>query len=134
MELRRKAGLRDLPKPQVKYQGPRYSMSFACCECRTSNMRQFDVAPYNYPKTIECPICKGVAVNLGRHFKPPKKSDLVQWKKIKLLIEHGFVFQKIRTTKNSYESVPYPETLAQAAEFVIQYRQYAVQSPYLKED
>lgn len=97
-------------------------MSFACCEFRTSNMRQFDFAPYDYPKTIECPIFKGIAVNLGRHFKPPKKSDLAQWKKIRFLIEHGFVFQKIRTTKNSYESVPYPETLAQAAEFVIQYR------------
>lgn len=109
-------------------------MSFACCECRTSKMRQFNVAPYDYPKNIESPICKGVAVNLGRHFKPPKKSDLAQWKKIKFLIEHGFVFQKIRTTKNSYESVPYPETLAQAAEFVIQYRQYVVQSSYLKED
>jgi len=97
-------------------------------------MRQFDFAPYDYPNTIECPICKGIAVNLGRHLKPPNKSDLAQWKKIRFLIEHGFVFQKIRTTKNSYEIVPYPETLAQAAEFVIQYRQYAVQSPYQKED
>ena len=132
MELRKKAGYRELPKPQVKYQGPEYSMSFACCECRTSNMRQFNLAPCDYPETIECPICNGVAVNLGRHFKPPKKSDLAQWKKVKFLIEHGFLFQKIRTIKNSYESVPYPETLAQAKEFVVKYGEYAVQSPYNK--
>ncbi|ALO44427.1 hypothetical protein [Pseudoalteromonas phenolica] len=39
-----------------------------------------------------------------------------------------------KSNKNSDEIVPYPETLAQAVEFVIQYHQYAVQSPYLKED
>ncbi|MGO2010995.1 MAG: hypothetical protein ACTH7Q_02605 [Pseudoalteromonas sp.] len=116
----------------MKYYRPEYSMSFACCECRTSNKRQFKLAPCDYPKTIECPICNGVAINLGRHFKPPKKSDLVQWKKVKFLIEHGFVFQKIRTDKNSVESIPYPDTLAQAKEFVIKYRQYSVELPYKK--
>ena len=132
MELRRKAGYRDLPKPQVSYQGPEYSMSFACCDCKTSNMRQFNLAPCDYPRTIECPVCKGVAVNLGRHFKPPKKSDAAQWKKVEYLIEHGFIFQKIRTIKNSYDSVPYPETLAQAKEFVVKYQKYAVEPPYNK--
>lgn len=132
MKLRRKAGYRDLPKPQVKYQGPEYSMSFACCECKTSNMRQFNLEPCHYPKVIECPVCKGVAVNLGRHFKPPKKSDTAQWKKVEFLIEHGFVFQKIRQIKNSYESVPYPETLAQAKEFVVKYETYAVKTSYNK--
>ena len=132
MELRRKAGCRDLPKPQMQYQGPAYSMSFACCECRTSNMRQFNLAPCDYPKTIECPICKGVAVNLGRHFKPPKKSDFGQWKKVKFLSVHGFLFQKNRPSINSYESIPYPETLAQAKEFVVKYRLFALQPPYKK--
>lgn len=132
MELRRKAGYRDLPEPQVKVHGPEYSMSFACCNCKTSNMRQFNLAPSDYPRAIECPVCKGVAVNLGRHFKPPKKSDTAQWKKVEYLIGHGFVFQKIRTIENSYDSVPYPETLAQAKEFVVKYQQYAVKPPYNK--
>ncbi|TMO80274.1 hypothetical protein CWC16_08855 [Pseudoalteromonas sp. S3776] len=132
MELRRKAGYRDLPKPQVKVQSPVYSMSFACCNFKTSNMRQFNLAPCDYPRTIECPVCKGVAVNLGRHFKPPKNSDTAQWKKVEYLIEHGFVFQKIRTIKNSFDSVPYPETLAQAKEFVIKYQQYAAEPPHIK--
>ncbi|WP_278404698.1 hypothetical protein [Pseudoalteromonas ruthenica] len=52
--------------------------------------------------------------------------------KVKFLIEHGFLFQKIRNNKNSYESVPYPETLAQAKEFVVKYGEYAVRSPYNK--
>ncbi len=93
MELRRKVGLRDLPKPQVKILGPEYAMSFACLNCKTSNMRHFYKAPCDYPDTMECPICSGVAVNLGRHFKTPKKSDDARWKKVKYLVEHGYVFQ-----------------------------------------
>ncbi len=128
MKLRRKAGYRDLPKPQVKL-----------CLLLVVNVKPHTCAnsilnhvPCQYPKVIECPVCKGVAVNLGRHFKPPKKSDTAQWKKVEFLIEHGFVFQKIRLIKNSYESVPYPETLAQAKEFVVKYETYAVKTSYNK--
>ncbi len=132
MELRRQAGYRDLPKPQIKEKGPEYSLSYVCCSCRTSNMRQFNLEPCHYPKSIECPICKRVAVCVGRHFKPPKKSDTAQWKKVEYLIEHGFIFQKIKPVKNCYDSVPYPETLAQAKDFVVKYQQYAVKTPYNK--
>lgn len=45
--------------------------------------------------------------------------------KIKFLAEHGFVFQKIRTDSNSYDSVPYPDTLPEAREFVVKYRKWA---------
>lgn len=125
MQLRRKVGLRDLPKPSVKYQGPEYSMSFVCFKCKTSNMRHFNLPPFDYPKTMECPVCKDTTVNLGRHFKAPKKSDLAQWKKVEFLVKHGFVFQKIRLDPNSFDSVPYPETLAAAKEFVVKYKKWA---------
>ena len=125
MELRRKAGYRDLPKPVIKPQGPDYAMSFACFICKTSNMRHFDVLPRDYPSTMECPICKSTTVNLGRHFKSPKKSDVAQWKKVRFLVEHGFVFQKIRIDSESYDSIPYPETLAEAKEFVLKYKNWA---------
>ena len=125
MEIRKKAGCRNLPEPPVKTQCPAYSMSYACFICHTSIMRHFDVPPCDYPKTMKCPICKSTTVNLGRHFKPPKKSDVAQWKKIKFLAEHGFVFQKIRTDSNSYDSVPYPDTLPDAREFVVKYKKWA---------
>lgn len=125
MELRRKVGCRDLPKQPVKHQGPEYAMSFACLTCKTSNMRHFNVAPCNYPNTIKCPVCKSTAVNLGRHFKAPKKSDDAQWKKVNFLVDHGFVFQKIRLDSNSYDSVPYPDTLAEAKKFVVKYKKWA---------
>jgi hypothetical protein len=125
MELRRKHGFRDLPKPTIKYVGPEYSMSFVCLDCKTSNMRHFDCPPFDYPGKGECPVCKGVTFNLGRNFKPPKKNDSAQWNKIAYLIEHGFMFQKIRPVTESFESVPYPETLTEAKEFVVKYKKWA---------
>jgi hypothetical protein len=64
--------------------------------------------------------------NVGRHFKAPKKSDNAQWKKVGFLIAHGFLFQKIRPNPNSYESVPYPDTLEEAKEFVVKYKDWAL--------
>ena len=93
-------------------------------------MRQYNLEPCHYPKSIDCPICDGIAICVGRHFKPPKKSDTSQWKKVEYLIEHGFVFQKIRPVKNGCDSVPYPETLAQAKDFVLKYQGYAVKTVY----
>ena len=128
MEIRRQTGSRTLPEPKGKSLGPEYSMSFACFTCRTSNMRYFDAPPNLYPSNSECPVCKSVTFNLGRHFKAPKKSDTAQWKKVEFLVDHGFVFQKIRLDSNSYESVPYPETLSEAKDFVIKYREWAINS------
>jgi hypothetical protein len=126
MEIRRDNGTRRIPEPDTKIKGPEYSMSFVCFECKTSNMRHFDAAPCDYPDTICCPVCGELAVNLGRNFKPPKKTDSAQWKKVKFLVDNGFVFQKIRVEPNSYESVPYPETLSDAKLFVVKYRHWAI--------
>jgi hypothetical protein len=126
MQLRRDAGYRSLPVKQEKVLGPEYAMSFACFTCKTAHKRHFDGAPCDYPNTMECPICKNTTFNLGRHFKAPKKSDSAQWKKVEFLVDHGFLFQKIRLDKNGYESVPYPDTLAEAKEFVEKYKQYAI--------
>ena len=125
MTLRRETGTRKLPTPQEKYIGPEYAMSFACFTCRTAQKRHFEADPCDYPNTMECPICKDQMINLGRHFKAPKKSDLNQWKKVKYLVNHGFIFQKIRVDENSYESIPYPKTLSEAKEFVVKYKKWA---------
>lgn len=123
--LRWDAGLRTI-EPKVKVLGPEYSMSYACLSCKTAHKRHVEGRPSEYPLKMECPICKGTTFNLGRHFKAPKKADNAQWKKVAFLIEHGFLFQKIRLDPNSYESVPYPKTLVEAKEFVIKYKDWAV--------
>jgi hypothetical protein len=35
------------------------------------------------------------------------------------------MFQKIRPVTESFESVPYPETLTEAKEFVVKYKKWA---------
>ncbi|MGR6873993.1 hypothetical protein ACU6U9_17165 [Pseudomonas sp. HK3] len=101
-----------------------YNMAFACLDCRKSFKREFNLAK-ECPSELKCSDCGGLAYNFGRHFKAPKKNHMKQWKKIRFLFEHGFRFQKIRPVKNSTESVPYPETLDAAKEFVIKYESYA---------
>ena len=102
-----------------------YSMAFACLDCRKSFKREFHLSK-ECPTELKCPDCGGSAHNFGRHFKAPKKSDLKQWRKVAYLFEHGFRFQKIRPVENSFESVPYPENLESAKEFVEKYKDYAL--------
>lgn len=106
-----------------------YHKAFACFDCRKSFKRAVNLAK-TQPNKLVCPNCGGIAVNLGRHFKPPKTSDIEQWKKVKFLFDHGFHFQKIPVfdPNNSHiiiGSVPYPDTLEQAKEFVKKYKQFA---------
>jgi hypothetical protein len=102
-----------------------YNMAFACLNCCKSFKREF-VLTEGVPMELKCPECGGPSYNFGRHFKAPKKSDKKQWQKIKFLFEHGFRFQKIRTGSGDKDTVPYPETLEQAKEFVVKYKEYAI--------
>lgn len=115
-------------KSSQKVSGPDYSKSYVCLTCRTANKRHVEGTPSDYPLTMSCPICNDTMFNVGRHFKAPKKSDNAQWKKVGFLIAHGFLFQKIRPNPNSYESVPYPDTLEEAKEFVVKYKDWAITS------
>jgi len=102
-----------------------YNMAFACFDCCKSFKREF-VLTEGTPLELKCPNCGGVSNNFGRHFKAPKKTDKKQWQKIKFLYDHGFRFQKIRVGPKDKDTVPYPETLEQAKEFVVKYKAYAI--------
>jgi len=103
-----------------------YAMSYVCLDCCKSFMRDLP-KPIRDPETMICPECGNKSYNFGRHFKPPKKSDKKQWQKIRFLFEHGFRFQKIRNNPdNYYDTVPYPENMEQAKEFVVKYKEYSV--------
>src|SRR5690606_41454023 len=78
------------------------------------------------PRKLQRPLCKGIMFNVARHLKAPQKTDSAQWKRVQFLIEHGFLFQKIRPEPNSYEAVPYPGTLEDAKEFVVKYKSWAI--------
>ena len=100
-----------------------YNMSFACLACRKAFKRQVESG--RVPDELPCPECGGPAYNFGRHFKAPRKADASQWRKVRFLFEHGFRFQKIRVGPGHHDTVPYPETLEEAKEFVVKYKEHA---------
>ena len=91
-----------------------YLWAFACLNCRKSFKRTYS------EDSKKCPHCGENAINLGRHFKPPKRSDDEQWEKVQFLIDNGFAFHKIYDDNG--EHIPYPKTLSEAKEFVITYK------------
>ncbi len=102
-----------------------YNMAFACLECRKTFKREFNLAK-ECPQKLICPDCGGEAHNFGRHFKSPKKTDIKQWQKVRYLFDHGFRFQKIRVGPGHQDVVPYPETLDEAKDFVMKYKDHAI--------
>ncbi len=98
---------------------PAYLIPYACLECRKAFKRHNDTDAL----TMKCPECGGSAHRTSRKFKAPRRSDLQQWEKVRFLLEHGFRFFSVRDDSGSY--VRYPETLAEAREFVRKYRNQA---------
>jgi DNA-directed RNA polymerase subunit RPC12/RpoP len=80
-----------------------------------------------------CPECGRQAFVLQHSFRPPSRDDNKAWKIVEFLKDHGFVYQHIYkdiSKKNgivSYENyADYPTTMDQAKEFVLKYRDQAV--------
>jgi DNA-directed RNA polymerase subunit RPC12/RpoP len=101
---------------QVRASFPAYLIPYACLECRKAFKRHDDPDAL----TMKCPECGGTAHRTSRRFKPPKRSDLKQWQKVRFLLEHGFRFFTVRDQSGRY--MRYPSTLDEAREFVRKYR------------
>jgi DNA-directed RNA polymerase subunit RPC12/RpoP len=96
----------------------RYLMHFACFRCRRSFKRRVELGSKDFVR--RCPRCGGRALDLGRHFKPPKADDLAQWEKVRFLVAAGFFFQHVYDEGKG--QVGYPDTLEEARAFVIRHR------------
>lgn len=72
-----------------------------------------------------CPQCNDKMIQVNQKFKPPKKTDSKGWKIVTLLIENGFTFDSVyqQIDRNVFLKVNYPETLAEAEEFVKLYKE-----------
>lgn len=81
-----------------------YLHPYACFRCRKS----FKWAT-RAEAVLPCPECGGPSIGLTRKFKPPKRSDERQWKKVEALVRHGFLFWSI--------GEPYLDTLQEVAAF-----------------
>lgn len=90
MELRKENGTRVITRPESppEFRGPEYLIAHACFSCRKSFKQPVE------DSEIErvCPECGTQIYEMGRSFKPPKSSDLKQWKKVRLLYAEGFRF------------------------------------------
>lgn len=81
-----------LPAQKFDEPWPRYMHPYACFECRKSFKRLNVSEP-----VLPCPHCRGPSVGLTRSFKPPKQSDIKQWRKVEALVRHGFLFWNLGT-------------------------------------
>lgn len=69
-----------------RYSIKAYKMRYACLECRLSFKEPY-IKDHLHASSIgtwgkECPTCKTPMQEMGRDFKPPKKSDKKAWKSL----------------------------------------------------
>jgi hypothetical protein len=76
-----------------------------------------------------CPECGKQASFLNHKFRPPAKNEIKKWEVIEFLENNGFIFQHIFSVwmgKVNEGLVEYPETMNDAKEFVVKYREQAI--------
>lgn len=90
MELRKEIGNRVItpPSPPPYNRGAPYLIPHACFNCRKS----FKIQPSEKTKEHYCPECNSQLHDMGRNFRPPRKSDKNKWKVIEKLYSAGFRF------------------------------------------
>lgn len=86
MELRRRVGLRAPPKVMPVVRGAEYLIAHACFYCRKSWKK------HSSAEISVCPQCGGPLCIMGRSFKAPKRTDIKQWEKVRILWFQGFRF------------------------------------------
>jgi len=100
----------------------RYLFPHACFACRK-------VFRKPHGKLVRlCPQCAAPMTMLGRKFHTPRHSDREQWKKVELLVKHGFRFETVYRAINSggQIAVPYPRSLSEVRDFVAEFRGQAL--------
>lgn len=108
MELRKELGNRVVEPPAPDPKGPNYLVAHACFDCKKS----FKIWPRD--EAAACPDCGNEIHWMGRSFRSPKKTDIQQWRKVKLLYAYGFRFV------GSGSWPPLPERLQEVEQFVIE--------------
>jgi len=101
--------------PKLKH-AQRYLFPHACFACRKVFRKPFSVDGRC------CPQCAGELVILGRKFHTPKSTNRAQWRKVQLLVKHGFFFQSVY---RAFIAVSYPRTLAEVPAFVAEFKSQA---------
>lgn len=95
-----------------------------CFECRKAFERPWKETEV----TATCPNCGGETLRYDKRFRPPKKTNLRQWRKVEFLRDHGFYFQKVYESiePGVYRRVCYPKDIIAAREFVKTHKLLAI--------
>jgi len=89
-----------------------------CFTCRKAfSLYEYEAKEVN----LACPECGNTTDLLNHSFRPPKRSDIKQWRLARFLVDHGFHFTHIYDPV-SYVLVPYPKTMEEAIPFVEKYK------------
>jgi hypothetical protein len=92
-----------------------------CFNCR----KAFSIYGNNAEElNLTCPECGEAATLINHKFRPPKQSDVRQWKVAEFLRDNGFFFQHQyeRVEPGVLLLVSYPKTMEEAEEFVAKYK------------
>lgn len=96
-----------------------------CLECR----KAFSLGTELTNKSnLTCPECGNQATLFNHLFRPPKRDDIKKWKVVEFLKNQGFIYQHIYieySTSGCSGQLQYPETMAEAKEFVKTYKDQA---------
>ncbi len=108
MEIRKKVGNRVIEPPVHRERDRGGDLdAHACFSCRVSfkiALRE-GIAP--------CPNCRRPLAPMGRSFKAPKKSNIMQWKKVEKLWQADFRFHTYGT-----HDAPFPKRWQDVDKFI----------------
>ena len=89
-----------------------------CLTCRKAFNQGSD---FEKIREAVCPECGKQMIQVDHKFKPPRKNAFKKWEVVELLLNNGFVYQRIYETKFQSPYIQYPENLKQAKEFILKY-------------
>ncbi len=85
------------------------NLHFVCLTCRKMfnqppSFRRFD----SQKRTVQanCPECGAEMINAGRNFKPPRRNNIKQWRKVELLLQGGYKWDYTVEPREITEGLP----------------------------
>lgn len=100
--------------------GP-YKEHYACFDCRKAfkQASYYELPDHLRPddphdRVCPCPECGQPMHNMGHDFKSPRQTDVKQWRKVRLLFEHGFTYHSCGCCGPGYR----PKNLQEVKAFV----------------
>jgi DNA-directed RNA polymerase subunit RPC12/RpoP len=92
-----------------------YKPQYACFGCRKAFKRRLhaDVDPDGEWRAPRCPECGGEVVSMGVGFRPPRRQQVGQWRRLAALAAEGATFLCCGGAKQPRSALDFQQFLAQ---------------------